>query len=219
MGQEIATDEERFIAIYRFIFEECSDIKFEDITINDKNVEIQVYLREQFERLKKHFAGFGQSARFFHPLSMPWSVNKRWHVRVWGAVGVTRVIDGGRQIIQIKRPMGNEEDKAACQAMTSSANNDSGEIFLDGALVRADGELVLSVPGCIEMKQGFANVDRDDNPMAIYSRVSARLMAIGKLIHKIDDLHQSERPTADKGCVSCPFDIACNLCVNNGAPK
>ncbi len=217
LGPEIAVDEEKFIAVYRFIFEECSDLQFEDITIGGEKVDIQVYLHEQFERLKKHFAGFGQSARFFHPLSLPWSAGKKWYVRTWGAVGVTRVIEGGRQIIRIKRPMGNEEDKAACPAMTSSSNKDLGEIFLDGALVRADGELVHSVPGCIEMKQGFANVDRDNDPAVIFGQVSTRLRAIDKLIHKIDKLHQSERPTADKGCVSCPFDIACNLCVNNGA--
>lgn len=219
LGQEIAADEEKFIAIYRFIFEECSDLKFGNITIEGEEVDIQAYLHEQFKRLKKHFAGFGQSAHFFHTFSVPWSANKRWRVRVWGAVGVTKVIEGGRQTIRIKRPMGNEEDKAACPAMTSSADNDSGEIFLDGALIRADGELVHSQPGCIEMKHGFTNVDRDSDPAAIYSRVSTRLMAIDKLIHKIDNLHQSERPTADKGCVSCPFDIACNLCVNNASPR
>lgn len=217
LGQEIATNEERFVAIYRFIFEECSDLKFEDITIGGEKVDIQVYLHEQFEKLKRHFAGFGQSARFLQSFSVPWSANKKWSVRIWGAIGVTKVIEGGRQTIRIKRPMGNEEDKAACPAMTSSSDNDSGEISLDGALIRADGELVHSIPGCIEMRQGFANVDRDDDPTAIYRRISARLEAIDKLIHKIDKLHQSERPTVDKGCVSCPFDIACNLCVNNGA--
>jgi hypothetical protein len=147
-----------------------------------------------------------------------WKGGDVWKIRLWGAIQVNKKVNAGRVAIRVKRPMGNEGSETACPAMMSEVDEGSSHVKLHGSgLVRADGQFVPAFPGCIEMKKGLANADRDQSPETILQGVHHRLAGIDRLIHKIDELHQSERPTAEKGCASCPFDISCNICLNQVA--
>lgn len=219
LGPGIAADFQKFKEIFRFLVEECDDGTLSKMTVDGEKSDIDALIEEKFAELQRHFAPFGQSSPFSKMLTVTGKGAYVWKIRLWGAILISKKINAGRVVIRSRRPMGNEASASACPAMMAEVDDKSHQVKLNSSLVRADGQLVPAPPGCIEMKKGLANVDGDDSPDEIFRSVTKRLEGIDKLIHKIDALHQSERPTQEKGCASCPFDIACNICLNQTSPN
>jgi len=223
LGESISLNPDRLKEIFKFIFEDCDERKIENTTVTESDgsvVPLTKRIDTAIEKLKKHFSQFGQSAPYIDSYIITWYEGIKYNVRFWGAVYVDRKNDAaGNSFTTIRRPMGNEAQAMACPATQSTINKKDKSFVLDGIMVKTNGELVPTQPGCIEMSHGYANVDRDVDRDTVYKSVASRLKQIDTLIHRIDNHQESERPVADHGCVSCPFDVACQICHRMGGQK
>lgn len=219
INREVANNDKRLREIFEFILYTCNGYNPDTVVTDDGKLrgKLGEYVAEQLPLVKKHFAPFGQSAHYTNSLTIGWGDGGSMNSRFWGVIGVETQIVDGHTSTKIYRPMGNEKNAQACPAMSSQVKNN--QLYADGLLIRSDGEMVFSQPSCIEWPEGFANIDLNPKPEEILKSYSSRLTRIDKLIHHVDKVHESERPTAETGCVSCPFDVACNMCHRMRNPK
>lgn len=219
INREVASNDSKLKKVFEFILYTCNGYNSDTAVTDDGKPKgiLGDFVTEQLPLVKKHFAPFGQSAHYTNSLTIGWGDGGIMDARFWGAIGVeTQRIDG-QVTTKIHRPMGNEKNAQACPAMSSQVRDN--QLYADGLLIRSDGEMVFSQPSCIEWPEGFANIDLNPKPEQILKSYASRLGRIDKLIHHVDKVHESERPTTDTGCVSCPFDVACNMCHRMRNPK
>lgn len=227
VNRRIASDKDKFLGIFKFVYEQCLGLSWASFKLDDKNAD-EVFL-DLFEEMRRYFQPFATSQPFNKHITITSPFDFRF--RIWGAheINTNYILDDDGNLTKntkIFRPRGVEGNDAICPAMTISGSKRENAVHTGTLMVRSDGELVIPEPSCIPMEIGLTNVDSDMSASEHRDAIRERIGQIQDIIIQTKaatasgDLGRCKLdpkfPASDEAkkiyCPSCRFDSACDRC-------
>lgn len=228
LDRKLISNSEKHFRIYEHIVK-MMDRNLEAKVDNEgKPTTLRELIDENYQKLKRHFAINGQSKYFSWQMTFALSLGESKFVygfRFRGVDEITYSIDSsGKLTRHIVQPAGGDDNPIKCPGMSSSIDED-GDVSLQSAVIKTNGDVFYTMPVCIGVNHGLVNIDdpRSQSVGFVRESIRGRLMQIKRNITLSNRISAFEgRPGRCKDakvCGGCPLDKACGICTVQKPPE